>query len=167
MPEAYDKNRGLGVEFSHFDDKGKGKMVDISEKPDTLREAVARGRIYMKKEVVEKVKELSLKKGDAIAVSNVAGIMAAKKTSELIPMTHNINLTSVDMEFSFGENFIEARSIVRCVGKTGAEMEALTAVSVALLTIYDMCKAVDKGMVISDIHLEFKKGGKSGEFRFQ
>ncbi len=154
------------MDFSHFDEKGRARMVDISGKGDTLREAVATGKIYMKEDVLEKVRKLQIKKGDALSVANVAGVMAAKSTSSLIPMTHNINLTSVDLDFSFGDGFIEARSTVRCVGKTGAEMEALVAVSVALLTIYDMCKALDKSMVISDVHLVRKSGGKSGEFVF-
>ncbi len=154
-------------ELTHFDDEGRGRMVDISHKKDTLREAVAVGRIYMSKEAIEKVRKIELKKGDAISVANVAGIMGAKMTPYLIPMTHNINLTNVSLSFEIRDDHIEVKSRVLCIGKTGAEMEALTSVSISLLTIYDMCKAVDKRMVISDIHLVEKKGGKSGDFYFE
>ncbi len=162
MSEGHEADRGL----THFDEKGRGKMVDITEKPETEREAIATGKIYMSREAIEKLRKVELKKGDAIAVANVAGIMGAKMTPQLIPMTHNISLTSVSLEFFIKEDHVEVVTKVKCTAKTGAEMEALTACSVALLTIYDMCKAVDKRMVISDIHLVMKKGGKSGEFVF-
>jgi cyclic pyranopterin phosphate synthase len=141
-------------------------MVNVGEKPDTERVAVARGFIEMKPETLKMIVEGRAKKGDVLAVSQVAGIMAAKETSRIIPMCHNIFLTGVDVKFQIYEDKsaigVEAR--VTTVGKTGVEMEALTAVSVACLTIYDMCKAVDRGMVIKDICLMEKSGGKSGEY---
>lgn len=153
--------------FTHLDEKGKAKMVDVSEKPQTQREAVARGAIYMKPETIRMIIERAIPKGDVITVARVAGIMAAKRTSDLIPMCHPLNLTSVNVDISIEEekNRLTIESRVKTVGQTGVEMEALTAVSVTALTIYDMCKAVDKEMVISDIMLMEKRGGKSGEFR--
>lgn len=154
------------MEFTHFDDEGRARMVNVGEKPDTERVAVARGFIEMKPETLKMIVEGRAKKGDVLAVSQVAGIMAAKETSRIIPMCHNIFLTGVDVKFQIYEDKsaigVEAR--VTTVGKTGVEMEALTAVSVACLTIYDMCKAVDRGMVIKDICLMEKSGGKSGEY---
>lgn len=153
--------------FTHIDEKGKAKMVDVSEKPQTQREAVARGAIHMKPETIRMIIERAIPKGDVITVARVAGIMAAKRTSDLIPMCHPLNLTSVNVDISIEEekNRLTIESRVKTVGQTGVEMEALTAVSVTALTIYDMCKAVDKEMVISDIMLMEKRGGKSGEFR--
>ncbi len=153
--------------FTHLDEKGKAKMVDVSEKPRTQREAVAKGAIYMKPETIRMIIERAIPKGDVITVARVAGIMAAKRTSDLIPMCHPLNLTSVNVDISIEEekNRLTIESRVKTVGQTGVEMEALTAVSVTALTIYDMCKAVDKEMVISDIMLMEKRGGKSGEFR--
>ncbi len=153
--------------FTHLDEKGKAKMVDVSEKPRTQREAIARGAIYMKPETIRMIIERAIPKGDVITVARVAGIMAAKRTSDLIPMCHPLNLTSVNVDISIEEekNRLTIESMVKTVGQTGVEMEALTAVSVTALTIYDMCKAVDKEMVISDIMLLEKRGGKSGEFR--
>lgn len=153
-------------EFSHIDKNGNAIMVDVSQKEDTNRMAVASGIITMSKECFEMVKNKEHKKGDVLTVAQVAGIMAAKRNAELIPLCHNISLTSVNVKFEAIENGYKAISEVRCIGKTGAEMEALTAVSIALLTIYDMCKAVDKKMVISNIHLEEKHGGKSGDVYF-
>ncbi|AYO31578.1 MAG: cyclic pyranopterin monophosphate synthase [Thermoanaerobacteraceae bacterium] len=154
------------MEFTHFDEEGRARMVNVGEKPDTERVAVARGFIEMKPETLKMIVEGRAKKGDVLAVSQVAGIMAAKETSRIIPMCHNIFLTGVDVKFQIYEDKsaigVEAR--VTTVGKTGVEMEALTAVSVACLTIYDMCKAVDRGMVIKDICLMEKSGGKSGEY---
>lgn len=152
------------AEFTHFDGNGNAIMVDVSEKQDTVREAIACGRIYMSRECFEKVKEGDMKKGDVLGVARVAGIMAAKKTSELIPLCHILKLTKVEIEFVLQEEeaSIQARCTVKTVDKTGVEMEALTGVNVALLTIYDMCKAVDKGMHMEDIHLLRKSGGKSG-----
>ena len=152
--------------LTHFDDKGNARMVDVSEKQVTSREAVAEGIIVMSDECLSLIKEGKHKKGDVLTVATVGGVMAAKKTSSLIPMAHNINLTSVKVEFEEIEHGYKAIARVKCDGKTGVEMEALVAVSNALLTIYDMCKAVDKKMVIKDIHLVEKHGGKSGDFYF-
>ncbi len=152
------------MEFTHFNESGRAHMVEVSEKDDTKRIAVATGIIKMKKETVNLIKEGLIKKGDVLSVAQVGGIMGAKKTSDLIPMCHNIFLTGADIRFNILEDGIEIESEVKTVGKTGVEMEALTAVSLAALTIYDMCKAVDKDMTISDIKLIKKTGGKSGEY---
>jgi len=155
------------VKLTHFDDEGKARMVDVSEKPLTQRDAVAKGSVYMKPETIRLIKDRQISKGDVLGVARVAGIMAAKKTSELIPMCHSLNITSVNIDFDIDEdkNKVDIKTTVRIVGQTGVEMEALTAASAAALTIYDMCKAVDKEMVISDIMLMEKRGGKSGEFK--
>lgn len=155
------------MEFTHLDSEGKAKMVDVSEKPQTQREAIARGSVYVKPETITLIKDKAIKKGDVITVAKVAGIMAAKKTAELIPMCHPLNITSVSVEITIDDerNSLDIESKVKTVGQTGVEMEALTAVSVAALTIYDMCKAVDKEMTISDIMLLEKKGGRSGHFK--
>ena len=155
-------------EFTHFNEQGHAVMVDVSEKADTMREATAMGRIHMSKECFEKVKTGGMKKGDVLGTARIAGIMGAKRTSELIPLCHILNLSKVTVEFEYIEETceIEARCTTKTVGKTGVEMEALTGVNIALLTIYDMCKAIDKGMVMEDIHLVSKSGGKSGDFRF-
>lgn len=141
-------------------------MVDVTEKGETIREAVARGRVLMKPETVRAVEEAGLSKGDVLAVAKIAGVMAAKRTGELIPLCHPLELTGIDIVFSTdrekGEIGIEAK--VRTVGRTGVEMEALTAVSAAALTIYDMCKAADRGMIISDVRLIRKSGGRSGTY---
>ena len=154
------------AEFTHFNTHGDAIMVDVSEKKDTLREATARGRILMNKECFQKVRDGQMKKGDVLQVARVAGIMGTKKTSDLIPLCHILNLSKVEIDFELHEDTcsIIAACTARTVGKTGVEMEALTGVSVALLTIYDMCKAVDKSMVITDVHLLSKSGGKSGDF---
>jgi len=144
------------VEFSHIDKEGKVKMVDIGNKDIVKRKAVASGTILLKPETIDKLKNKLLKKGDPIAAATVAGISGAKRTSELIPLCHNIPLDTVDLEFEIQENGIRIESTAVCTGKTGVEMEALTAVSTAALTIYDMCKAVDKEMVITDITLDKK-----------
>jgi cyclic pyranopterin phosphate synthase len=153
--------------FTHIDKEGKARMVDVSEKAATMREAVARGFVSMKPDTVQLILERNVPKGDVVAAARIAGIMAAKKTGELIPLCHPLNLTSVAVEITVEEEksrvSIEARA--KTVGQTGVEMEALTAVSVAALTIYDMCKAADKEMTISGIVLVEKRGGKSGEFR--
>lgn len=152
------------AEFTHFNQNGEAVMVDVSEKADTVREATASGKITMSQECFEKVKKGETGKGDVLAVARISGIMGAKKTSELIPLCHILNLSKVEIDFELEEEncaFI-AKCTVKTVGKTGVEMEALTGVNVALLTIYDMCKAVDKGMEISGIHLLRKSGGKSG-----
>jgi len=141
-------------------------MVYVGEKKDTDREAVASGKIFLSKETYDRLKKGDLKKGDVLSTAQVAGIMGAKKTSEVIPMCHNIFITGVGMEFKLNdkENSVEIISTAKTTGKTGIEMEALTAVSISALTIYDMCKAVDKNMVISDIKLIKKTGGKSGTY---
>jgi len=154
------------MKLSHIDNKGNARMVDISDKNITQREAIARGRIKMKASTLDLIIEGGLPKGDVIPTARIAGIMATKHTHELIPMCHNIPIDSVKIEFEFNteESCINIKSIVRCNWKTGAEMEALTAASVAALTIYDMCKAVDKDMEIEGITLLEKRGGKSGEY---
>lgn len=153
--------------LSHFDSKGRARMVDVSDKPPTKREAVARGTVTMKKETLRLIKDLKIAKGDVLEVARIAGIMAAKKTPDMIPMCHPLQISSVSVDFEFDEkkSRIDIESRVKVSGQTGVEMEALTAVSVAALTIYDMCKAVDREMVISDILLLEKSGGKSGLFR--
>lgn len=152
--------------FTHFDDDGKAVMVDITEKNVTERTAVATGEIVMNKETLEAVKRGNIKKGDVLGVARIAAIMAAKQTQSLIPMCHNILLTNAKIEFSFDDdgNKIFIKSTVKTTGKTGVEMEALTMVSIAGLTIYDMCKSMDKSMVIGEIRLVEKHGGKSGDW---
>ena len=139
-------------------------MVDVSAKADTAREAVAEGRISMSRDALDAIREGTAKKGDVLATARIAGIMAAKKTAELIPLCHPLMLSKVAVDFAFEESGIRVTAVVRLNGQTGVEMEAMTAVSVALLTIYDMAKAVDKGMVLSGIQLLSKTGGKSGEW---
>lgn len=154
------------MEFTHFNENGRAWMVDVTEKNITYREAEASAYVEMKKETLNLIKSGGIKKGDVLSVAQVAGIMGAKKTSELIPMCHPLLLTGINIEFNISENEnrIYIKSTVKLSGKTGVEMEALTAVSIAALTIYDMCKAADKGMLIGDIKLLRKSGGKSGEF---
>jgi cyclic pyranopterin monophosphate synthase len=151
--------------LTHLDDSGAAHMVDVSAKADTVREAVAEGRITMSAEALAAIREGSAKKGDVLATARIAGIMAAKKTSELIPLCHPLMLSKVSVDFAFEDGGIRVTSLVRLTGQTGVEMEAMTAVSVALLTIYDMAKALDKGMVISGVRLLSKSGGKSGDWR--
>lgn len=139
-------------------------MVDVGSKDDTNREATASARIKMKKETIAMIRDGQMKKGDVLSVAQVGGIMGAKRTSDIIPMCHNIFISGVDIDFKLHEDEIEILAAAKTRGKTGIEMEALTAVSVAALTIYDMCKAVDKEMVISDIMLIKKTGGKSGNY---
>ena len=152
--------------LTHIDNDGNAKMVDVSEKNNTDRVAIASGFIKLNKETMDLVKIGTLKKGDVLTVAKIAAIQAAKNTSSLIPLCHNINLNGIDIEFKIANNEkkIYCQSTVRCSANTGVEMEALTAVSVALLTIYDMCKATDKNMVISEIRLLEKHGGKSGSW---
>ena len=152
--------------LTHFDDDGKAVMVDITEKNVTERTAVATGEIVMNKETLEAVKRGNIKKGDVLGVARIAAIMAAKQTQSLIPMCHNILLTNAKIEFSFDDEGtkILIKSTVKTTGKTGVEMEALTMVSIAGLTIYDMCKSMDKSMVIGEIRLVEKHGGKSGDW---
>lgn len=156
-------------DFTHFNKHGEAVMVDVSEKKDTVREATASGQIRMSEECYLKVKNDDMKKGDVLGVARIAGIMGAKKTSELIPLCHILNLSKLEVEFIFNDNTfeIEVRCTAKTTGKTGVEMEALTGANVALLTIYDMCKAVDKGMEINEVHLLRKSGGKSGVWERQ
>jgi cyclic pyranopterin phosphate synthase len=153
--------------LTHFDTRGRARMVDVSEKPETVREAVARGSVSMRKTTVKLIQAGKVSKGDVLGVARVAGIMAAKKTPEIIPMCHPLNITSVDVAFEYDEkgDRIHIESRVKIKGRTGVEMEALTAVAAAALTIYDMCKSGDREMVISDILLLEKRGGKSGTFK--
>ncbi len=153
-------------ELTHINDQGRAKMVDVSAKADTERIGVASGRIRMEPETLQMITGQQIKKGDVLAVAQVAGIMAAKKTWETIPMCHPLLLTGVDIHFEIYPELseIEAVASVKTTGKTGIEMEALNAVAAALLTIYDMCKAVDRAMVIREIMLIEKDGGKSGHF---
>ena len=153
------------MELTHFDAAGRARMVDVSEKTDTAREAVARGRVRMRAETLRLIVENRIAKGDVLAVAQVAGVMAAKRTWELVPMCHPLLLTSVALAFKVDEkaNAVDITATVKTTGKTGVEMEALTAVAVAALTIYDMCKAVDRGMVVEEVRLARKSGGKSGE----
>ena len=139
--------------LSHTDAQGKARMVDVGDKTDQLREARAKGFIMLQKETIRLIRENEIKKGDVLTVAEIAGIQAAKKTSELIPLCHPLQLTKIEVITEIIENGIEVTSRVKCIGKTGVEMEALTAVNLALLTIYDMCKAVDKEMVIKDVKL--------------
>jgi len=152
--------------FTHFDANGKAIMVDISDKENTERLATASTSISMNKKTLQMIKEGTSKKGDVIGIARLAGIMAAKKTSDLIPLCHPVSLASVSVNFDIKENIntIKITSNCKLNGKTGLEMEALTAVSIAALTIYDMCKAVDREMIISETQLLFKSGGKSGTF---
>lgn len=152
------------MDFTHLNEAGRAKMVDVSEKEKTFRTAVAAGRVLMAPATVEAIRTGGVAKGDVLAVAQVAGIMAAKQTSLLIPMCHPLLLTGVDLSFSLTENAVEILATVRCKGETGVEMEALTAVSAAALTIYDMCKALQKDMTVTDIRLLKKTGGKSGDY---
>lgn len=156
-------------ELTHFDQKGNAVMVDVSEKKITSRTAVAKGTICVNRKIMEAVTGHSMKKGDVLGVARVAGIMGVKQTSSLIPLCHPISVTkcSVDFEIDEAAGEITAFCMVKTDGKTGVEMEALTGVQVTLLTIYDMCKAIDKGMVMKDIHLVSKSGGKSGDFTYE
>ncbi len=152
------------MEFTHINKDGFSKMVEISDKKDTKRIASAKAIVIMKQSTLVLIKEGLIKKGAVLNTAQIGGIMGAKNTSNIIPMCHNIPLTGVDLNFIFIENGIEIISIVNTVGKTGVEMEALTAVSIAALTIYDMCKSVDKDITIENICLLTKSGGKSGEY---
>ena len=150
---------------NHIDNKGNIKMVDVGNKISTDRKAIASGSIYLNKEALKSINDGINKKGDVLVVAQIAGIQAAKNTSSLIPLTHNLDILSVNIEFKVELDKIECSSVVSCHGKTGVEIEALCAVQISLLTIYDMCKYIDKNMTISDIHLVSKEGGKSGEFK--
>jgi cyclic pyranopterin monophosphate synthase len=151
--------------LTHLDESGAAHMVDVGDKAETVREAVAEGRIDMSPLAVTAIRDAAAKKGDVIATARIAGIMAAKKTSELIPLCHPLMLSKVAIEFHMDDDGVRVTTTVRLRGQTGVEMEALTAVSVALLTIYDMLKSIDKGMIIRNIRLCAKSGGKSGDWR--
>ncbi len=152
--------------LTHFDKSGRSRMVDVSEKRETLRVATATASVTMKPETFQRIIDRKIEKGDVLGVARVGGIMAAKRTSDLIPMCHPLNITSVSLEFLPKQelNQIKVQATVKIKGRTGVEMEALVAVTAAALTIYDMCKAVDRAMTISDIMLVRKSGGKSGTF---
>ncbi|MEG1846909.1 MAG: cyclic pyranopterin monophosphate synthase MoaC [Lachnospiraceae bacterium] len=160
------KDDGQEPGFTHFDGGGNAIMVDVTEKPDTEREAVAVGHIMVNPVVYAAICQGTVGKGDVLGVARVAGIMATKRTSELIPMCHILNITKASIEFNLLEESMEIQAVctVKTTGKTGVEMEAMMGVSVALLTIYDMCKAIDKEMEMKDIYLLKKRGGKSGKF---
>ncbi|MCS7221778.1 MAG: cyclic pyranopterin monophosphate synthase MoaC [Anaerolineae bacterium] len=154
------------AQLTHLDEQGQAHMVDVGAKPDTSREAIARGEVRMRPETLRLIREGDLPKGDVLGTARLAGIMAAKRTAELIPLCHPLLLTYVGVDFTLDEEAsrVTITATVRCNGQTGVEMEALTAVSVAALTIYDMAKAVDRGMIIGEIRLVEKRGGKSGEW---
>ncbi|MBX3070499.1 MAG: cyclic pyranopterin monophosphate synthase MoaC [Thermomicrobiales bacterium] len=152
-------------DLTHFDSSGRAKMVDVGDKVSTLRIATAAGRVVMSPDTVAVIREGRAAKGDVLAVAQVAAIMAAKKTHELVPMCHPLMVTGIDVSFGINPESIDIEATVKTRGQTGVEMEALTAVSVAALTIYDMVKAIDRGMAIEDIRLERKQGGRSGEWR--
>lgn len=155
--------------FTHFNQDGEAIMVDVSQKDITMRRAIAEGSIKVNQEVFRSIKKQTNKKGDVLAVARIAGIMAAKKTSDMIPLCHPLFITKVTIDFELDEDnyMIKAIATTKVNGKTGVEMEALHAVSVTLLTIYDMCKAIDKSMEISDIRLLHKEGGKSGVYDYE
>ena len=154
-------------DFSHFNGSGRARMVDVSEKADTVRIAVAAAKVYVNEQTFALIKTGGLKKGDVLAVAQVAGIMGAKKTPDLIPMCHPIMLSGADIDFALNEaeHCVEITATTKCTGATGVEMEAMCAVSTAALTVYDMCKAVQKDMVITDIRLVSKTGGVHGDYK--
>ncbi len=152
------------MDLTHFNEQGRARMVDVSEKAPTHRVARATATVHMAAETMDKIRQGRIGKGDVLAVAQVAGIMAAKKNSDLIPMCHPLLLTKVDITFELKDTALHICSEVRCTGETGVEMEALTAASVAALTVYDMCKAVQRDMTITDIRLLYKEGGKSGVY---
>lgn len=157
------------MDFTHFDENGNAIMIDVSSKDTTQRSALASGEIYVGKEILEKIENHQMKKGDVLSVARIAGIMAVKKTSEIIPLCHPLLLSKITVEFNINheKEVIETYCEVTCLGKTGVEMEALHGVSATLLTVYDMSKAVSKEMEIKNIHLVSKSGGKSGDFKWQ
>jgi cyclic pyranopterin phosphate synthase len=152
-------------ELTHVNAAGEARMVDVGPKTETEREAVATGGVRMQSQTLAKIKQMEIKKGDVLSVARVAGIMAAKKTQELIPLCHTLLIEEVTVNFDFvGDDYLKVTSLVKCTGKTGVEMEALTATAVSCLTIYDMCKAIDRGMTIENVRLDKKSGGKSGTY---
>lgn len=157
----------MAAEFTHFDDSGRARMVDVSEKDITARTATARGHVSMQRETLSLIREGQVKKGDVLQVARLAGIMAAKRTADLIPLCHPLALSAVDVDLVLNDtaNSVDIEATVKLKGRTGVEMEALTAVSVAALTVYDMCKAVDRGMRIGEVRLVHKDGGRSGAYK--
>ncbi len=152
-------------ELTHINEKGEARMVDVSPKDDTIREAIVTGGVRMKPETLDKIKQNQMKKGDVLATARIAGIMGGKKTPDLIPLCHTILVSEINIDFEFiGDDFIKITALAKSTGKTGVEMEAMTAAAVSALTIYDMCKAIDRGMSIENIGLQKKSGGKSGTF---
>lgn len=153
-------------DFTHFNEQGRAKMVDVGDKPETVRTAVAVSSVLVSAETFDLIKTGGMKKGDVLTVAQIAGVMGAKRTPDIIPMCHPIGLTGIDLDLSLNEEkcSVEIKATVSCAGKTGVEMEALTAASVAALTVYDMCKAVQKDMVISEVKLLEKTGGVHGDF---
>ncbi|HPI85740.1 MAG TPA: cyclic pyranopterin monophosphate synthase MoaC [Bacteroidales bacterium] len=147
----------MGSSFSHTDESGRARMVDVGHKPEQLRIATATGYIRLNPETIRLIRENEIKKGDVLTVAQIAGIQAGKKTADLIPLCHPLQITKIDVVTAIGDSGVTVTATAKCVGQTGVEMEALTAASVALLTIYDMCKAVDKGMVIGEIRLVEKR----------
>ena len=156
-------------DFTHFNDQGRARMVNVGEKPETVRTAVAAGRVYVNEETFNLIKSGGMKKGEVLTVAQIAGVMGAKRTPELIPMCHPVIIDGIDLALSLNEEelCVDIRAEVSCAGRTGVEMEALTAVSAAALTVYDMCKAVQRDMVISDIRLLSKTGGVHGDYARQ
>ncbi|HEY2620773.1 MAG TPA: cyclic pyranopterin monophosphate synthase MoaC [Acetobacteraceae bacterium] len=154
----------MSQDFSHFDVRGQAAMVDVGAKPVTERIATARARVAMQPETATLIRSGGARKGDVLGVARIAGIMAAKRTSELIPLCHPLPISAVSLELTVAEDAVEIAATVRTTGQTGVEMEALTAATVAALTVYDMCKSVDRGMRIEAVRLTHKAGGKSGEF---
>ena len=156
----------IADDFTHFDDRGNARMVDVGNKAETRRQAVAAGRVLVNRMTFDLIRTGGVKKGDVLTVAQVAGIMGAKRTSDVIPMCHPITLSGIDLELSLNEEMLSVDIVatVSCTGATGVEMEAMTAVSIAALTVYDMCKAVQRDMVIDDIRLMKKSGGQSGNF---
>ena len=156
-------------DFTHFNDQGRARMVNVGEKPETVRTAVAAGRVYVNEDTFNLIKSGGMKKGDVLTVAQIAGVMGAKRTPELIPMCHPVIIDGIDLALSLNEEelCVDIRAEVSCAGRTGVEMEALTAVSAAALTVYDMCKAVQRDMVISDIRLLSKTGGVHGDYARQ
>lgn len=153
------------MEFSHINEQGRAKMVDVTEKDSSFREAIAEGTVVVNPDTMALIKSGGIKKGDVLAVAQVAGIMAAKKTSDIIPMCHPLMLSGVDITFELTDTDIHITATVKCKGSTGVEMEALSAVSTAALTVYDMCKAVQRDIEIQNIRLKYKSGGKSGVYQ--
>ena len=156
----------IADDFTHFDDRGNARMVDVGNKAETRRQAVAAGRVLVNRMTFDLIRTGGVKKGDVLTVAQVAGIMGAKRTPDVIPMCHPITLSGIDLELSLNEEMLSVDIVatVSCTGATGVEMEAMTAVSIAALTVYDMCKAVQRDMVIDDIRLMKKSGGQSGNF---